>query len=350
MTANKAENGKVCCLRVLKPKEAALLFFYASLTRPSFRSLLLILTLTLIRAPAGANPVSPLPAISRLDSRDTMFKQFISDVEAARRLIFSPRFNRADPSATGEVAALLTIYSYIPREGDTLMGIAARCSIPYGTLASLNRFSDVEDISTRDVLLLPSAPGIFFPETPNSDLERLLFSSREVVSPVLTIPREGKAEQFYFSPGDDFTPTERIFFLNPGFHFPLRHFQVSSLFGPRINPITGRNSMHGGVDLAAPEGSEVYAVKNGVVMDLGEDPVLGKYIIIAHENNMLSLYGHLSSISVDLNEELQSGNFIGRVGSTGQSTGPHLHFEIRQNGQSRDPARLLRLFRDSAGR
>ena len=104
--------------------------------------------------------------------------------------------------------------------------------------------------------------------------------------------------------------------------------------------------MHGGIDLAAPEGTEVYAVKNGTVMELGEDPIIGKYVIISHENNMVSLYGHLSSISpgTNLYANVQSNSIIAKVGSTGQSTGPHLHFELRQNGQSRDPARLLRLF------
>jgi len=102
--------------------------------------------------------------------------------------------------------------------------------------------------------------------------------------------------------------------------------------------------MHGGIDLAAPEGTEVYAAKSGTVTALGEDPILGKYVIISHDNNMVSLYGHLSYINTNLHAIVQSGSVIAKVGSTGQSTGPHLHFELRQNGQSRDPARLLRLF------
>jgi murein DD-endopeptidase MepM/ murein hydrolase activator NlpD len=105
--------------------------------------------------------------------------------------------------------------------------------------------------------------------------------------------------------------------------------------------------MHRGVDLAAPEGAEVFAVKSGIVTDIGEDPILGKYVILSHENNWVSFYGHLSSIepNTSIRAEVQSGSLIARVGSTGQSTGPHLHFELRQNGQSRDPARLLGLFK-----
>jgi murein DD-endopeptidase MepM/ murein hydrolase activator NlpD len=142
------------------------------------------------------------------------------------------------------------------------------------------------------------------------------------------------------------SPTERVFFLNRGFRFPLRHFRLTSAYGPRINPVTGRYGVHQGVDLAAPEGSPVYAAREGTVQDLGEDPIYGKYIIIGHGDSWMSLYGHLSKIETALREEVRSGTLIGRVGSSGQSTGPHLHFELRQNGRTQDPGRLLRIFRD----
>jgi murein DD-endopeptidase MepM/ murein hydrolase activator NlpD len=282
---------------------------------------------------------SALPAIQRLEPRDTVFKQYLSDVEAGRRKIFSSR-----QKATEELASALTIYSYAPRENEDLLGIAARCSIPYGTLASLNRLSHLEDLASGKPMLLPTMPGIFVPEIPSTDLERLIFSARQETAVTLFIPRDGKTERFYFLPGDDFTPTERVFFLNRDFQFPLKHFQVSSAYGIRINPVTGKQGMHGGIDLAAPYGTEVYAAKSGTVTASGEDPILGKYVIISHENNMASLYGHLSSINTSLNANVLSGSIIAKVGSTGQSTGPHLHFELRQNGQTRDPARLLRLF------
>jgi murein DD-endopeptidase MepM/ murein hydrolase activator NlpD len=198
-------------------------------------------------------------------------------------------------------------------------------------------------------LLLPTVPGIFVSETPGSSLEYLLSGSRagddQNRGVSLSVPREGKTERFLFIPGDDFSPTERVFFFNRDFRFPLRNFQVSSAYGPRVNPVTMIPGMHRGIDFAAPLGSEVYATKSGTVVDIGEDPVLGKYIIISHDNSWVSLYAHLSAINTALNSQVQSASLIARVGSTGQSTGPHLHFELRQNGQDRDPARLLGLFR-----
>ena len=302
-------------------------------------------------------PPPSLPVIKRLDTRDTMFKQYLLDVESARRTLFTRQQNPPDREMAETLAASMTIYAYIPQETDDLMGIAARCNVPYGTLASLNRLSHGDDLAVGKLLLLPSIPGIFIPEKPFSDLEKLILSSRTEADPetegaevVLSIPRNGKTERFRFVPGDDFTATERVYFLNRGFSFPLQHFQVSSLYGPRINPVTGKFSQHKGIDLAAPEGSDVYAVKSGTVTGVGTDPVLGNYVLISHENNWVSCYGHLSLIITALHAEVQSGTLIAKVGSTGQSTGPHLHFELRQNGQSRDPAGLLGLFKGNMAR
>ena len=304
--------------------------------------------------PIRAQTPSPLPLITRLDTRDLVFRQYISDVETARRSLYTR--NPLDRSAIERILSSLTIYSYVPGEGDGLLAIAARCNIPYSTVASLNRFSFIDDMPRGKVLLLSTVPGIFVPETPESGLESMLFSSRAesdeglVRAVLLSIPREGKTERYWFLPGDDFTSTERIFFLDRGFQFPLRNFQISSAYGPRINPVTGRAGMHRGVDFAAPAGSEVYATRSGTIIDLGEDPVMGNYIMIRHENNWVSFYGHLSTINTVLYAEVQSASLIGRVGSTGQSTGPHLHFEIRQNGQDQDPVRLLGIFKGNQGR
>ena len=334
-----AGKGKAGCQRVYRPVYPALPFFYS------------FIVIFFLAAPGlfPADLPSPLPVIPALDSRDLVFKQYLLDVEAGRRLVFS---SRPGPAAAAEtLASSITIYSYKPRNNEEFLGIAARCSIPHGTLATLNRFSHAEDMVPGKLLLLSSIPGIFIPEKPETALERLLsFRPEQADQVVLSIPREGKTERFRFIPGDDFSPAERVFFLNRGFRFPLDNFQVSSFYGPRVNPVTGISGTHRGLDLAAPEGAEVYAVKNGTVMDLGEDPVLGKYVILSHENNWISLYGHLSEIKTALHQEVQSTNLIARVGSTGQSTGPHLHFELRQNGQTRDPARLLGLFKGNSGR
>jgi murein DD-endopeptidase MepM/ murein hydrolase activator NlpD len=236
----------------------------------------------------------------------------------------------------------LTVYAYIPRKGDDVFSLAARCTLPYAAFATLNRFDHPLSLGDAPVLLLPSMPGLFIPQGPESDLEQLLVASRgHQRGVIITITRNNQKESFRFIPGADFSPTERAFFLNTGFRFPLRRYRITSSFGPRINPVTGTYRIHEGLDLAAPEGEEVLAVRDGVVAELGEDPIYGKYIIIQHGESWISLYGHLSKIETDLRSNVRSGSLIGRVGSTGQSTGPHLHFELRQNGEAQDPGRFL---------
>jgi murein DD-endopeptidase MepM/ murein hydrolase activator NlpD len=298
-------------------------------------------------APAG-DLVGGFPLIARLDARDDGFKQYIADVEANRKRIFNRDRYRLDgkSESAAAVAASLTVYRYVPREGDDIFSLAARCNIPYSALASLNRLNHPTMLATGKPLLLPSMPGIFVPKEPTSDLERLLASSRssapEEDSCLLAIGETaGKGSAFYFFPGSEFGATERAFFLNTGFHFPLRTYRLTSRFGMRNNPITGNLRLHQGLDLAAPAGTEVYAVADGIVTEIGEDSIYGNYIIIKHGGDWVSLYGHLQRIGTSLQSTVKSGTLIGWVGSTGQSTGPHLHFELRQNGKARDPDKYL---------
>jgi murein DD-endopeptidase MepM/ murein hydrolase activator NlpD len=281
---------------------------------------------------------SRYPRIIRLNNRDTAFRQYQADVEQARRRLFSRDWNGEDPE---NPAGDLTVYSYTAEPGDGIFGLAARCNIPYSSLATINRLAHPSAFAQGNVLLLPSAPGIFIPETPETDLERIMGAARGDRGIILSFTRNGRRERFRFLPGADFTPTERAFFLNTAFRFPLYNYRVTSNFGMRISPITGTPRMHEGLDLAAPEGTGVYAAREGIVTGLGEDPVYGKYIIIRHEENWVSLYGHLSLITTSLRSAVRSGTLIGKVGSTGQSTGPHLHFELRQNGRAQDPGRFL---------
>ena len=262
----------------------------------------------------------------------------MSDVEGNRRRLAAIR------TPPQQAAENLTIYQYTVRENEDFFFLSARLNIPMAALASLNRISDPRSLQAGRTILLPSCPGIFIPANVETYLEMIIASTRESSerSIEIRINSAGISESFLFFPGADFTPTERTFFLNSGFRFPLRQYRITSRFGMRSDPFTGHPQMHQGIDLAAPEGTPVYAVSNGTVTAAGFDPVLGNYIIINHGNNLTSLYGHLQSIETVLRSEVNSGTLIGRVGSTGQSTGPHLHFELRQDGRPVDPSGRLR--------
>ncbi|GHV86349.1 peptidase M23 [Spirochaetia bacterium] len=287
----------------------------------------------------GAEPEvqeAVFPVIERLDVRDPAFKQYLADVDLARRRLFG---NDRDQTRA-DLAGLLRLYAYTPGKDDDIFRLSARCNIPYTTLATLNRVNHPDPF--KGPVLLPNVPGLFIPETPANDLERLISSSRDMEGgTIITVRRGEETERFLFFPGADFNPTERSYFLNSGFRFPLRTYRISSPFGMRPNPFTGRIQNHRGLDLAAPQGTEVYSAREGKVAELGTDSVYGNYIIIAHDDGWVSLYGHLSAFSTSLHSAVTRDSIIGKVGSTGQSTGPHLHFELRKNGTAQDPTKLL---------
>lgn len=116
---------------------------------------------------------------------------------------------------------------------------------------------------------------------------------------------------------------------------------VSSPFGMRTHPITGQRKLHTGMDIAAPSGTPVKAPADGRVSFAGYNSVNGNYVVIKHGEGRSTLYAHLASSSVHAGEQVEAGDVIGKVGSTGMSTGPHLHFEVQENGRPVNPATYL---------
>ena len=116
---------------------------------------------------------------------------------------------------------------------------------------------------------------------------------------------------------------------------------VSSRFGLRVHPITGEKKSHTGIDIASNQGTAVYASDGGSVTLAGWNGGYGNCIMIDHGNGYVTLYGHLSSISVSVGQTVSQGATIGAVGSTGNSTGPHLHFEVLKNGTRIDPEQFF---------
>lgn len=283
--------------------------------------------------------VAQYPRLRLLDRSDPLYVQHQSDIREYYRR-----------SSAGDELPPLLIYRYRVREGDTLFGIAARLSLPYSALATLNRLAKPE-LEAEATLLVPGVPGVFVPLAPESDLESIMHDLRRdrdaaVVTVAAAVGESSGVESsgatvFRFFAGEDFLPEERLAFLGMMFRHPLPNGELTSPWGPRRNPITAQYSFHGGADYAAPEGTRVLASRGGRVSELGDDPVLGNYVILEHSGGFRTLYGHLSSIAVSLNDEVRSGMILGAVGSTGMVTGSHLHFEIRQNGRSRDPEPML---------
>lgn len=118
--------------------------------------------------------------------------------------------------------------------------------------------------------------------------------------------------------------------------------RITSAFGWRVHPITGLRHFHEGLDIAAPIGSEVRAVAAGRVTFVGYLSGYGRVVVIEHGNGLTTRYAHLSATSVNTGSRVETGQIIGRVGDSGYATGPHLHFEVRLDGQALDPRKFLR--------
>lgn len=113
--------------------------------------------------------------------------------------------------------------------------------------------------------------------------------------------------------------------------------RLSSNYGYRTHPISGRRIFHNGIDLAAPTGTAVYAYADGKVTSVSQDNTLGKYITIDHGGGLKTRYLHLSAYKVSVGDKVTAGQRIGSVGNTGYSTGSHLHFEVLKNGSYVSP-------------
>jgi murein DD-endopeptidase MepM/ murein hydrolase activator NlpD len=122
---------------------------------------------------------------------------------------------------------------------------------------------------------------------------------------------------------------------------PLVNFRLVSPFGPRVDPINGRASFHPGIDLAAPYRSPVYCTGPGVVVHAGWEGAYGKMVEIDHGHGIHTRYGHLSRVMVNVGQHVAGRTEIGLLGSTGRSTGPHVHYEIDVNSEPVDPVKFL---------
>ncbi|MBR6484341.1 MAG: peptidoglycan DD-metalloendopeptidase family protein, partial [Clostridiales bacterium] len=127
------------------------------------------------------------------------------------------------------------------------------------------------------------------------------------------------------------------------FKFPCPNYtRVSDDYGMRMHPTLGVEKFHNGIDLAAPSGSPILAAYYGDVVGAGYSSSMGNYVMIDHGDSLITLYMHASALYVSTGQTVSKGQKIAAVGSTGRSTGPHLHFGVRQNGNYVSPWKFLK--------
>ncbi len=235
---------------------------------------------------------------------------------------------------------------YKVKKEDSLWFIISSLSLDVDTIAQINQLSSIYDIKAGDWLLIPNMRGTFRAFALNARYDAI---GRKWKVPSLHIASANKTpiiykkNQFLFLPGTKMTSLERELFYGTAFLAPLKKGKgtISSKFGPRKDPFTNKDTFHGGLDIAAQTGTSVYAARTGQVIYTGWAGGYGKLIILKHSFGYQTYYGHLSKILVKKNQKVYSGTLIGRVGNTGKSTGPHLHFEIRRKGRFYNPQKYI---------
>lgn len=124
---------------------------------------------------------------------------------------------------------------------------------------------------------------------------------------------------------------------------PLESGTLTSAYGERIHPINGQEEFHNGVDIAAPQGAALAAMYDGEVTEVGENDSIGRYVRMRHNGGIEVLYGHCDSVVVQSGDAVQAGDTVALVGSTGVSTGNHVHLSVKVDGELCDPAALFSL-------
>ena len=251
-------------------------------------------------------------------------------------------------TASGSGAAAspkIELVTYAVQPGDTLTSIAAKFNTSVDSIASINGLPSPDRINPGDHLsVMTNSAGLVVRVAAGDTLwdisARYGIDVEDIVrANKLADPTAIQVGQLLLLPGAAIRSAQAAS-RSVSFIWPADGY-VSSGFGWRVHPVTGEELFHEGIDIAADEGSRVYAAGAGTVTFRGWDGGYGRLIVIEHAGGLETWYGHLSGYEVVQGQRVSAGQIIGYVGQSGTTTGPNLHFEVRKNGKALDPANYL---------
>lgn len=285
--------------------------------------------------------------ISFVLPEDALLPQLLLHLDDPEAL-FSPAVPLEAPAGNeARVSRLLEglkVTEYTVQPGDSLSTIAARSGLTLGTLINFNGISNARRIQTGMVLKVPNMDGVLHTVARGESLSAIAQRTRVAYDDILDANNLESAVlqpgQKLFLPGAQINNFELRQALGELFIYPVRG-RLTSAYGYRRDPFTGVRRFHAGIDLAGPVGTPIRASMEGRVADVGFHSVYGNYVVINHDGGYQTLYAHLQTYSVAKGQRVAQGARIGAMGSTGYSTGSHLHFSIFRRNQHVDPLRLL---------
>lgn len=241
----------------------------------------------------------------------------------------------------------LSYFAYRVRSGDMIGKIAENFDVTSDSIISVNNIRNSRLLQIGDYLKIPTMPGILYTtkkegETVDTVAEKYKIDAAKC-SAVNHLVSDASlaAGTTLFVPDAELDWVTRQEINGDLFRKPIHaRWYRSSRFGWRPSPFTGVRSYHSGVDMACPTGTNIYAALPGKVTATGYNSTYGNYVIVAHHSGYKTLYGHMSAITCVSGQYVTQDTRIGRVGSTGMSTGPHLHFTVFKNNKQVDPEKL----------
>lgn len=269
------------------------------------------------------------------DRSDTQFDDFFQDDEAV--------------VAQNEEPSPLTYQTYRVKSGDMIGFIADEFNVTQDTIISVNNIKQSRLIQPGQYLKIPSMPGIIYTVKKNGETAESIAKKYEINAEKcafvnnINVSSELNAGAVVFVPDAELDWTTRQEINGDLFKKPLHsRYWLSSPYGWRDSPFsTGKRTFHGGLDMAASQGTPVYPALDGKVTAVGFNSTYGNYVIISHHSGYKTLYAHMSTVNCKKGNFVYTNTMIGRVGSTGMSTGPHLHFTVYKNGKTVNPSLLL---------
>jgi len=240
---------------------------------------------------------------------------------------------------------MLTFSSYTIEKGDMIGRIAIRTGLNEDSLISVNNIKNTRLIQIGQVIKIPNQDGIYYSLKAGDTLENLAEKYNTTVEYIKIVNElfsdAVPANTSLFIPGAKLDWTSRQEINGDLFIWPTSG-RVSSLYGYRMAPFAGTRMFHTGIDIAAPMGSPIRAAMAGRITQIGNDESWGNFVVVSHHSGYRTFYAHMSVVRVKAGAYVETGERIGDVGSTGLSTGPHVHFTVYKNGVTVNPLSLLR--------
>lgn len=285
---------------------------------------------------------SGLKSLLGLDSSDNSNEVEVAGEDAAINSVVSDEEVASTSSA-------VTYISYRVHPGDMIGKIAERYGITQDTIISVNNITQSRLIQPGQYLKIPSKIGILYTVAKDGETVEDIAKSYEIDASEcanlnkLAVNDSLPSGTTMFLPGAKMDWVKRQEINGDLFVKPIHSsYYLSSYYGWRSSPFNGKRTFHSGIDMAAYQGTSVYAALSGRVAATGYNAIYGNYIIVSHHSGYKTLYGHLSKILVSKGQSVATSSKIGLVGSTGMSTGPHLHFTVYKNGKTVNPLAYIK--------